>query len=358
MWDLLTARDDLSKTEVRPMPAPELVDGEVLLEVERFALTSNNITYGRVGDSFGYWRFFPAPHGWGRLPCWGFARVVRSRAPGVAEGLRVYGYLPMSTHVTMRLTPGSARADVPDRAYVDTAAHRAEGSATYNTYAAMPADPFDNHRAVWRPLFSTAYLLDHDLSQAEPAPSAAPTTVVLSSASSKTAMGLAWLLHRRQIPVVGLTAADKVAALTRRGLYHQLVSYDAIADQNLHGPVAFVDFAGNPDVVAAVHQRFAHHLTHSIIVGATHWDAPAHGGDLPGPTPALFFAPERVRSLSAGIGGTELLQRMDTAMRDFVAASAWLRIVEHTGPEALQKIYNTVIGGHAKPEDLHIIKPS
>ncbi|TMR95230.1 DUF2855 family protein [Nonomuraea basaltis] len=358
MWDLLTNRDDLRKTEVRPVPALEPADGEVLLEVERFALTSNNITYGKVGDSFGYWRFFPAPHGWGRLPCWGFARVVRSRAPGVAEGLRVYGYLPMSTHVTMRLAPTGDRAELPARAYADTAAHRAEGSATYNTYVAMPADPFDNHRVVWRSLFSTSYLLDHELSQAEPAQAAAPTTVVLSSASSKTAMGLAWLLRRRQVTVVGLTSTDKVAALTRHGLYDQLVSYDEIAGQNLQGPMAFVDFAGDPGVVGAVHQRFAHHLTRSIIVGVTHWDAAARGGDLPGPTPTLFFAPERVRSLTADVGGTELLQRMDTAMRDFIAACPWLRIVEHTGPEALQKIYNTVIDGHAKPEDIHIIKPA
>ena len=42
--------------------------------------------------------FFPAESGWGRVPVWGFADVVGSRHQALAEGVRVFGYLPMSTH--------------------------------------------------------------------------------------------------------------------------------------------------------------------------------------------------------------------------------------------------------------------
>ena len=34
--------------------------GEVLIRVDHFALTANNITYGVAGDTIGYWQFFPA----------------------------------------------------------------------------------------------------------------------------------------------------------------------------------------------------------------------------------------------------------------------------------------------------------
>jgi hypothetical protein len=33
--------------------------GQVLVRIEHFALTANNITYGVAGDSIGYWNFFP-----------------------------------------------------------------------------------------------------------------------------------------------------------------------------------------------------------------------------------------------------------------------------------------------------------
>ena len=34
--------------------------GEVLIRIDHFALTANNITYGVAGDAVGYWQFFPA----------------------------------------------------------------------------------------------------------------------------------------------------------------------------------------------------------------------------------------------------------------------------------------------------------
>ena len=105
-WDFLIDRTDLSLTEVRPLPAPDsvtLADGELVLQVERFSLTANNITYGVYGDRLGYWRFFPAQGNWGRIPVWGFARVLRSTVETIAVGTRLFGYLPMSSWWLTRL---------------------------------------------------------------------------------------------------------------------------------------------------------------------------------------------------------------------------------------------------------------
>ncbi|MEI6629696.1 MAG: DUF2855 family protein, partial [Actinomycetota bacterium] len=49
-----------------PITAPT---GCVVLALERFALTSNNISYAMSGDALDYWGFFPATQdGWGCLP--------------------------------------------------------------------------------------------------------------------------------------------------------------------------------------------------------------------------------------------------------------------------------------------------
>ncbi len=345
-WDILVDRNDLRRVEKRLAPDPvPLADGESRLEVERFALTANNITYGVIGDRFGYWKFFPAPQGLGRIPVWGFARVVESTSPDIPVGLRLFGYMPMSTHFTARMTKGR-------HGYVDAAAHRAELPPTYNAYAEAPADALDDHRALLRPLFMTSWLLDDLLSEDRDTAS-----LVLSSASSKTALGLASLARKRGVEVIGLTSpgnADKLAAF---GLYVRVVTYDQLDRLTASAPAAYVDFAGNPHVTRAVHTVLGDNLTRSLIVGVTHWQDGGAAGDVPGPTPTLFFAPDQIRKRSAEWGTGELEARFDTALREFVAEADWLSLTHHTGPDALMAAYADVLEGRARPDEGHIIRP-
>ena len=80
-------RDDLASCELVEGESlrEDLDEGEAQLRVERFALTTNNVTYAALGEQLGYWRLFPAPEGWGRIPAWGYARVVGSRSPALAQ---------------------------------------------------------------------------------------------------------------------------------------------------------------------------------------------------------------------------------------------------------------------------------
>ena len=73
-----------------------------------------------AGDMLGYWNFFPAPDGKGRIPAWGIARVTKSAHGEIKVGGRFFGYVPMSNEVLM--TP----VDVSARGFSDGAAHRAQ----------------------------------------------------------------------------------------------------------------------------------------------------------------------------------------------------------------------------------------
>jgi NADPH:quinone reductase-like Zn-dependent oxidoreductase len=347
-WDALIRKSDLREVEVRASDTPDraLADGEVLLAVERFSLTANNITYGAMGDAFGYWKFFPAPDGQGRIPVWGFATVVKSNAPDVAEGLRLFGYLPMSTHFTMRLAKGR-------HGYVDTAPHRAELPPTYNAYAEAPADALDDHRALLRPLLMTSFLLDDFLGE-----DAALTTLVLSSASSKTAMGLAWFARRRGLTVIGLSSPANLEHLAALGLYDCILPYDEAGELKTGGSTAYVDFAGNRAVTATVHTALGDSLTRSLIVGGTHWEADRAAGQLAGVQPVLFFAPDQIRKRSAEWGPQAVTARFDQGLADFVAANPWLTLVQHRGAEGLKTAYSDAIEGRARPQDGHIIRPA
>lgn len=345
-WDVLIARDDLREIELRhgAERAP-LADGEARLEIERFALTANNITYGVFGESFGYWRFFPAEGVFGRIPVWGFARVVDSKASDVPVGLRVFGYLPMSTSFTARLARKGG-------GYVDTSAHRAELPPTYNAYAEAAEDELDDHRALLRPLFMTSWLLDDFLSE-----DAGIKTLVLSSASSKTAMGLAWFARRRGLPVVGLTSPGNAQTLAGLNLYDRIVPYAEVSRLKVDGPAVYVDFAGDPKVTLGVHQALGGDLSRSIIVGGTHWSADRTPSDLPGPTPVLFFAPDQIRKRAAEWGQADMDARFMAALRAFVAEAGWLKLKQSSGPEGLLAAYRDVLEGRARPDEGYIIRP-
>ena len=78
-------RGHLATTRLTGEALAELSPGQVRFRIERFAVTSNTVTYAVTGDVLGYWDFFPATEpGWGRVPAMGWAEVVASKHPDVA----------------------------------------------------------------------------------------------------------------------------------------------------------------------------------------------------------------------------------------------------------------------------------
>jgi len=73
--DFLVNKADLHQTKFEERSLPPLAEGEVLLKVDRFAFTANNITYAVFGESMAYWQFFPSSDAaWGRIPGWVLSR--------------------------------------------------------------------------------------------------------------------------------------------------------------------------------------------------------------------------------------------------------------------------------------------
>ena len=100
--ELWTNRADLRQTKTVTRSARELAPGEVLMKIEKVALTANNVSYAVTGDAIGYWRYFPADENWGKAPAWGFAHVVESKSEEIQTGERVWGFLPLASHVVLR----------------------------------------------------------------------------------------------------------------------------------------------------------------------------------------------------------------------------------------------------------------
>jgi hypothetical protein len=332
-------RADLSVTRVTEAELGPPGPGEALFEVERFGFSANNVTYALLGEALRYWDLFPAEPGWGRIPVWGYLRVVASAIPGLAAGRRAFGLCPMASHVLLR----------PQRAgratFTEGSPHRAGLSSVYNVYAWAPDGvPADDVLMVLRPVFWLSFTLDDHLAQ-RPQPG---QPVIVTSASSKAALGLAHLLTGRGVPVTGLTSARHVPFVTRLEAYDQVLGYDQVGSLTA-GPASLVDIAGD----AALRDAIEPHLGlrgEVVVAGGTHGEAePLAAG--------AFSAPQRIQDRAREWGWPVLEQRYQAALQGFAAAAAaWLDIRRHHGLDGAARVYREVLTDASPPAAAHVVE--
>lgn len=345
-----TLRADPAKTRVVTRAMPALEPGEVLARIDTFALTANNVSYAVSGEQLGYWGFFPTEAPWGIVPVWGFATIIESRSDGIAVGERVWGFLPMASHLVMQ--PGK----VTRGGFVDMAPHRQALPGLYNRYDRTLDDKpelaaLDVERCALTPLFTTAFVIDDFL--ADNGFFGARQVLVLS-ASSKTGFGLADLLHRREgrpVQVVGVTSIGNRDFVSALGVCDHVIAYGEIEDLDASIPTVVVDMAGSGEVLARVHRHFADRLAYSCIVGATHWTERGRRPDLPGAPPTFFFAPSQIAKREADWGPGEILRRARNEGLRIARDTAHLRTVETVaGPEACQAAFTEMVAGRVAPD--------
>ncbi|HEX5645084.1 MAG TPA: DUF2855 family protein [Erythrobacter sp.] len=352
-------RDDLHQAATATIDPGELAEGAVRLAVESFSVTSNNITYAVAGDSFGYWNFFPAPEGFGIVPMWGHARVIESKCPDIAVGERVYGYLPMASQLDV--IPGKVSAS----GFTDLNAHRQPMSPIYNQYSRLAADPehdpaHEAERMIFGPLFKTGFLIEYFMRGQD---WFGADRVILTSASSKTALGLASVAKQNSpgIRRIGLTSAGNVDFVKGTGLYDEVLAYGDVGALE-QAPSVSVDFAGNGGLLASIHRHLGENLVYSCLVGATHVDerrGPVGSVEaLPGPKPTLFFAPDHAVALFQELGPQEAGRRMAEAWHHFLKAVAGsVEVERRSGLEAARTTYLAMVGGAVDPAKGIVIEP-
>lgn len=344
MRELHISKKDIRDTQMVDVAPTPLAEGAARLKLDLFALTSNNVTYAAMGEGMlGYWDFFPAPEGFGKVPVWGFGSVTESNAPEIAVGSRYYGYYPLAE--TLDVVPKKTATG-----FIDTAPHRAAKAVLYNIYTENGADPgydanYEPEQTLFRPLYGTGWWAADCVQHGR------ARTVVLSSASSKTALATAHQLRNLGgVEVVGLTSPANADYVRESGLYHRTALYDQAALLNVEGPVTFVDFLGRAELTASIHTSLGAKLTRSIIVGVTDWAAPRGGAQLPGPKPEFFFVPtyaaERLKA------DPDLGPNMLRDLRAFYPAShAFVGVQRLTGADAIQSAWSRLAAGAVPPRD-------
>jgi hypothetical protein len=327
-----------------------LSTGQIALAVDGVGLSSNNITYALTGDSVGYWDFFPhAEEGYGIMPVWGFADVVSSKHDDIKVGQRVFGFFPAATHWVM--TPSK----VTREGFIDVHPGRKSNAPVYDSYLFTAADKvYDPEREVWqanfRPLFLTSFVLAEFVAAQT---KHQRTTVLLTSASSKTAYGCAFLLNALpNVEVIGLTSEHNVEFVQDLGCYDEIVEYTDVHNMRYRNPVWILDFAGNKALLQNLQEILDSYHQHTAFIGVTDVAAQRNkpSGKLKG---SVFFAPEHVKQLTHLLGRELFLAKyFDAWYRVAVALNPLLEQVDVDGQEAFLRQYQTLLAGDIDPRKL------
>ena len=368
MSEFQTYKKDLTRSRLvetdKTQALADLKAGDILVEIESFAFTANNVTYGAAGDTIGYWKFFPATANesgdWGCLPVWGFAEITASKIDGLFIGERIYGYFPPADFLVM------SPIKVSPQRFMDGVAHRAELPGVYNNYLLMSGeanyDPSsDNVRALLNPLHVTSFCLC-DALQSETYLGA--SQVLILSASSKTAIGLAQgLADAKDSPkVVGVTSRTNYDFVASLGCYDEIICYDQLGNIDESKTTVMVDMSGNRSVLGTLHEALGDNMLNCISVGMTHWETLSDNDPLAAKInrqrSSFFFAPAHVQKRVGDWGQDGFNQQAGAFTQARMQQSAGWMTVE-TVPDfgAFAEVYAEVVVGKMNPNEGLIVLP-
>ena len=356
-------RDMFFSSRLAEMPETELTlgDGDILVKIDKFAYTANNITYAVAGDMLGYWQFFPPKgrnsEGYGVIPVWGFADVVKSNVEGIPIGERLFGYFPPASHLKMKPTR------VSDGRFMDGSEHRSKLPAGYNMYRRVNNEPhysttMDNERMVLFPLHLTSFciwdaLQDKGFYDAK--------QVIILSASSKTSTGLGYALQadKSSPKVIGVTSNRNLEMVKSLNLYDQSTTYDAIGEIDSSLPTVIIDMSGNADILLDLHTRLGDNMKWCINVGITHWDkaAPKPKKGIITERSEFFFAPGHIQRRLKEWGPAGFDKKTSTFMMETAAKTKeWLTYKKVDGLAEMAKIHQAVCEGKIPANEGLIVK--
>ncbi|MET0704042.1 MAG: DUF2855 family protein [Mycobacterium sp.] len=325
---------------------PRRQAGGMLLAVERFSVAANNLSYVLANDVLQTLDAFPATRpDRARVPVWGIAEVIASDLPAAAVGMRVAGFLPMATHVAVRAAPTDVGLLSIDQPRVGMLPVYRRLSPVGGTVGSPDADVETALLAVYR----FAALLAADITAME------ARTVVVSSASSRSAAALSRLLSRAGIGVIGLTSDHHRSAADSFAVYDRVFGYDEVDQINRDEGTVYVDVAGSADITAAVHRHLGGHLITSIGVGGT------HARSLPSaarPPLAMFNTGDREVDVVRERGWQAVQSLYEEARADLIPwASGWLRLTTVDGLDATEPVWRDIVAGQSDPLSAKVIRP-
>lgn len=355
-WRFLISRDDPTLTKTvsnTSILKTELGRDKVLIAVERFSLTANNILYVVLGEQNNYWDLFPAEDRWGNSPAWGIGRVIKSDNNCLRKGERIFGFFPLASYCILQPVP------VGTGHVMDDAPNRSSLAPAYNRYTRIDgAKNFSGRGGDWqmllRPLALVGLLAAQFFKDRE---YFGARIVYVTSASSKTGIGVGRLIKGSSpnIKVIGVTSRPKKGLVASLEIFDEVIDYQSIADIKLAPSILF-DLTGNHEIVQEIHDKLGSLLKHSAAAGRSHWSAKSDRSITGEVSPERFFTPLVMQHYLPVWGAKVFEQRFDAAVRSLKEAlGEQIVLKEVHGSAGLADLYRKLLDGTNREKEGSVV---
>lgn len=348
----LVNKYDLFEITISEENIPISKKNEVIFEIERYAFTSNNITYAVIGDTLGYWNFFPAEEPYGIVPVWGFAHVISSKNENIFEGDKFYGYFPMGRY--LKVIPKNENSF----GFVDDSNHRRKLPSVYNHYLKISndVDKSVEYHPLIKPLFLTSFLnyfflQDEKFFDCD--------QIILTSASSKTALSLAFLLSKYKSKdkkkIIAITSEKNMQFVSETKFYDTVLSYDNAEENLKRSKSVIVDFAGNSDYLKKLSDHLGEELKHVSLIGLADWSSKTNFKSIP--NSKFFFAPNHAEKRYREMGVKRTTFLADDLLKEFIMKiKNYIKLEYCNDPKELHKLYLKSLNGKIDPSKGYMVK--
>ncbi len=373
---------ELLRTDIKVPAAAQ--KSAVTLEVIKSGLTANNTFYIRLGDEapFNFFKCYPVDSkaelvkdktlpmdGYVHPPAWGLAKVLDSTVESIPVGSTYLGHLPIGTHVSFK----SANVNNDGNMVIE----RAEVDSAYNVFYkideddALLTEAYGDVALVCWPGIITGFGCYFTLQKNN---FYGANNLVITSASSKVALALAFYLKDSGRRVIGYTSELNKKFCEETGLYSQVLSYDDLLDPD--EKYLFIDIIGSNQI----YNKNKGCVTKLIAIGNTagalgkdstfgifpFYDnikfvltimgAPRWTRSWMNPSHELYLVLDSLKELKAEWGLTKYNTLLKEHTHRFCAsANNWLSVKKCDSEESIKKAFVDIVEGKVPPSEVIVL---
>merc|ERR1712008_248867 len=216
--------------------------------------------------------------GYYRSACWGYATVVESAHPRVSVGTRLFGLVPPAKYQLQQVSgtvpvgrngePAIVELGMEDIPYNLRRFQELEVVEPPGVDDAVQEDEqsWEDWRCITRELYTMAFYMDENLL----VDTGMINCVVISCASAKTAIALAYCLRMREMRHVwGLTSSEHAGFVRSTDLYHNVFTYDEVESLPKNSTVVYMDFKCDGELRHRLSAHMGTNLMYSMVIGPT-----------------------------------------------------------------------------------------